>query len=281
MIVNFIQKCTNKENVMFIKKLTLLAMIPLMLAGCQSGPSAQEQAATMVAQTAAAATNTPIPAPTSTPTQVPPTSTITPTSAPTFTSTPTGPLVIKDDFSKKSDIWGKCDKCEWRDGKLFFGPFDPNGNGTYQIFAVVCKACGTHAYFHMAADIAFASGIAGDRAYGVGITVPDEFYAGTGIAPSQYGALAAADYSTNKWVGSKYLHLGVIKPGAATNRVEFNAKPNASGGVDYYAIVNGNTITVLSNITARASTTLKPSIYLGWHSVGISVDNFEYEEIAP
>jgi hypothetical protein len=274
---------------MFIKKLTLLAMIALMLAGCQSGPSAQEQAATMVAQTAAAATNTPIPVPTSIPTQVPPTSTITPTSAPTFTSTPAGPLVIKDDFSKKSDIWGKCDKCEWKDGKLYFGPFPPNGEGWNQLFALICKACGEHTYFHVAVDVTFAEGMAGDRFFGVGATIPEKsdvaagaspykFYAGTGITPFQIGNLEAYDFSANKWTGSRGKLYGAIKPGSATNRVEFTIKPNASGSIEYYAIVNGKTFLVLSN---RSPLTLNPSLYVSWHSVGVTFDNFEFEEIVP
>jgi hypothetical protein len=269
-----------------IKKFVFVIVILVALTGCQlanatpAGPSAKDLAATMVAATAAAipaATDTPVPVPTDTPN--PPT--ITPTSAPTLTSTPAGPLVIKDDFAAKSDIWGKCDKCEWKDGKLYFGPFDPRGNGIDQVFAIVCEACGEHTYFHIAADLTFAAGVAGDREFGVGITAPGEFMGGTGIAPSQFGALEAWDLKTNGWTGSKFIRYGAIKPGAATNRVEFTAKPNASGGTDYYAIVNGKTIVVLSNIIKRSSTGLKPSIYLGWHSVGITVDNFEYEEIVP
>jgi hypothetical protein len=186
--------------------------------------------------------------------------------------------VIKDDFSTKSDIWGACDKCEWKDHRLYFGPFSPRGEGINQIFAIVCEACGEHAYFRMAADLTFADGVAGDRTFGVGLTIPEQFYAGTGIATSQFGGLEAFDFGTNKWTGSKFKLYGAIKPGVATNRVEFAAKPNSAGGTDYYAIVNGKTIVVLSNITDR-STKLKPAIYLGWHSVGIIVDNFEYEEI--
>jgi hypothetical protein len=265
---------------MSFKKLILFTLLAVSLAACQSGPSAQQVAATMVAQTAVAApTATEPPLPTATNTTVPPT--ITPTSAPTLTATPSGPLVIKDDFATKSDIWGKCDKCEWKDGKLYFGPFDPRGNGIDQIFSIVCVACGEHTYFHIAADLTFASGIAGDREFGVGLTAPGEFMSGTGIAPSQLGALEAWDLRAGTWTGSNFKLYGAIKPGAATNRVEFTAKPNANGGVDFYAAVNGKSIVVLSNVIKRSTTGLKPSIYLGWHSVGITVDNFEYDEIVP
>jgi hypothetical protein len=258
------------------KKLVLFAVILVVLLGCQAGLSAQDLAATMVAGTAAAASDTPVPVPSDTP--APPT--ITPTSAPTLTPTPTGPLVIKDDFSTKSDIWGRCDECEWKDNKLYFGPYAPRGEGINQVFAIVCEACGEHPYFRIAADITFADGVAGDRLFGVGLIIPDQFYAGTGIAPSQIGLLDAYDFGINKWTGSPLKRYGAIKPGGATNRVEFAAKPNSSGGTDYYAIVNGKTLVVLPNITDHTEK-LKPCIYLGWHSVGIAVDNFEYEEIVP
>lgn len=268
-------------NTMYLKKFVLLAAILAVLTACQpAGPSAKDLAATMVAQTAVAAppTATPTTAPTET---AAPSPTITPTLAPTKTATPTGPLVIKDDFSTKSDIWGKCDKCEWKDGKLFFGPYTPRGNGIDQIFALVCVACGEHTYFHIAADLTFADGVAGDREFGVGLTAPGEFMAGTGIAPSQLGALEAWDMKTGDWTGSKFQRYGAIKPGAATNRVEFTAKPNSNGGADFYATINGKSVIVLSDIIKRSTTGLKPSIYLGWHTVGISIDNFEYEELVP
>lgn len=263
------------------KKLVLFAVILVVLTACQpAGPSAADLAATTVAsaaQTAAAAppTATPTVAPTETPIPSP---TITATPEPTLTPTPSGPLVIKDDFSKKSDIWGKCDKCEWKDGKLFFGPFAPRGEGINQVFSLACVACGKHTYFRIAVDVTFAAGMAGDRFFGVGGVIPDKFYTGSGITPYQFGCLEAYNFTTNKWSGSKVSRYGAIKPGSATNRVEFIAKPNASGGLDYYQIVNGKTTIVLSN---RESLSLEPSLYLGWHSVGVSFDNFEFEELVP
>ena len=268
---------------MSIKKFVFVMVVLVALTGCQlasatpAGPSAKELAATMVAATAAAiptATNTPAPVPTDTPN--PPT--ITPTSAPTLTSTPAGPLVIKDDFATKSDIWGKCDKCEWKDGKLYMGPFDPKGEGINQVFSIVCEACGEHVYYRIAADITFASGIAGDRFYGVGGVIPDKFYVGSSITPYQFGCLEAYDFTKNNWTGSKVARYGTIKPGAATNHVEFIAKPSSSGSLDYYEIVNGKTIIVLSG---RQSVSLKPALYVSWHSVGVTFDNFEFEELVP
>jgi hypothetical protein len=279
-IKKHIQK--NEENCMHIKKLALFAITLVLLTACQAaGPSAKDLAATTVAdaaKTVEAAPLTATPVPVATETSVPaPTATITPTSAPTLTSTPSGPLTIKDDFSKKSDIWGKCDKCEWKDGKLYLGPFEPKGNGINQLFPIVCEACGEHTYFRIAADITFTSGY-GDRFYGVGGIIPDKFYAGSGISTVQYGALEIVNYGTNKYSGSKATRYGALKPGSATNHVEFLAKPNASGGLDYYEIVNGKKIIVLEN---RQPVSLKPSLYLAWHSVGVTFDNFEFEELVP
>ncbi len=266
---------------MNMKRWVLFTMLMAALSACQlTGPSAKDLAATMVAETAEAMppSATPTIAPTET---TAPTPTITPTSAPTFTSTPTGPLVVKDDFSAKTDIWGACDKCEWKDGKLYFGTFPPRGQGINQVFEMICEACGQHSYFRIAADVAFADGVAGDRVFGVGMIDPGKFYAGTGISTSQVGVLEAYDFETSNWTGSDYQLYGAVNPGVASNRVEFIVKPNKSGGADYYSVVNGKTIIFLSNVTKRAINTLKPAVYLGWHSVGITVDNFEYEELVP
>ena len=268
---------------MFTKKMALFIVVLIALAACQpAGPSAKDLAATTVAD--AAKTQAALP-PTATSTTAPTetavaTSTVTPTVAPTFTATPSGPLVIKDDFESKSDIWGKCDKCEWKDGKLYFGPFPPRGNGIDQLFAVACEACGSHTYFRIAADLTFASGVAGDREFGVGLVKLGEFLVGSGIAPSQFGALEVWNIKDNTFSG-KFKRYSAIKPGALTNRVEFTVKPNAGGGTDYYLTINGKAVSVLSGIVKGSTSSLKPSIYLGWHSVGITVDNFEYEEIVP
>jgi hypothetical protein len=263
------------------KNLLLFALIVALLTACQpAGPSPKDIAATEVAsaaQTEEAAPPTPTntPAPTETPL---PTATITATPEPTLTPTPAGPLTIKDDFASKSDIWGKCDKCEWKDGKLFYGPFEARGQGINQLFPLVCEACGEHSYFRVAVDVAFAAGVGGDRFFGVGGVIPDEFFAGTSITPFQFGCLEAFDFTKNKWSGSKIQRYGSIKPGSAVNRIEFAVKPSASGGYDYYDMVNGKTLIVLSN---REALNLKPALYISWHSVGVTFDNFEFEEIEP
>jgi hypothetical protein len=232
------------------------------------------------------------PAPTLTPTLIPsliptvipkatataiPTLTPIPTDAPTITPTP-GPLVIKDDFSTKSNIWGACDQCQWINGKLLLGPYAPRGSGLNQVFTLICEACGEHPYFRVAADVTFASGYGGDREYGVGGVVPDKYFAGAGISTTSHGILDAFDFATNTWSGSGWKIYNAIKAGAVTNHVEFIVKPDASGSLAYYSIVNGTTIVTLSGQHERP---LKPDLYLAWHSVGVIFDNFEFEEIIP
>jgi len=262
---------------MLTKKLCLLATALLILVGCQTGPSAQDQAGTMVALTAAAipATNTPVPQPSDTP--VPPTVAVTPTT--TLTPTPSGPLVITDDFATQSAIWGKCDKCEWKDGKLYFGPFPPNGDKILdQLNYLLCEACGKHTYYHVSADIAFAAGQAGDRFYGIGGILPGKLLTTAGITPYQFGVIEIVDLKTGDYFGTNVKRYGAIKPGSAVNHLQFDARPNSSGSVDYYEIVNGKTVLYLLGQPTEATIA---ALYFDWHSVGITVDNFEFDEVVP
>ncbi len=257
---------------MSTKKLIVFTLILVGLLGCEAGLSVQDQAATMVAETAAAAPPTELPAPTDT--QAP---SATPTEA--STPTPTGPLVFKDDFSKKTDAWGKCDACEWQDGKLYFGPFPPSGGGASdQIHYLLCKACGEHLYFHASADITFAEGQGGDRTYGLASVVADKFLAGIGITPFQLAGLEKFNFLTGLYEGTKFAFYGAVKPGGATNHVQLDARPNSSGTVDYFGIVNKKTIIFLLDQPAEPS---NAALYFDWHSVGVAVDNFEFEEIVP
>ena len=263
---------------MFTRKLFLLAAALLVImTGCQSGPSAQDQAGTMVALTAAAApaTNTAVPQPSDTP--VPPTVAVTPTTAPT--ATPSGPLVITDDFTTKSAIWGTCGQCEWKDRKLYFGPYTPNGEKAIdQLHLLVCEACGKHTYYRVSADMTFVAGQAGDRFYGFAAIIPGRFISTAGITPYQFGVVEVADLQTGKYTSTPLKQYGAIKPGDAVNHLELDARLNASGTVDYYEMVNGKTIAFLTSPSAETTTV---ALYLGWHSVGITVDNFEFDQVIP
>ncbi len=157
------------------------------------------------------------------------------------------------------------------------GPYKPRGSGINQLFDVICVACGSHAYFRVAADVTYASGQGADRAYGVGGVVPDTYFAGAGVTTYKLGVLDAFDFVTNTWSGSDHQY-SAINGGTATNHVEFDVKPDASGGATYYVIVNGKTLITSAGHPVYQ---LQPDFYLEWHSVGVMFDNFECEELMP
>jgi hypothetical protein len=214
-----------------------------------------------------------LPSATSTPA---PTATATETPLPTSTSTPTGPFVFKDDFSAKTDAWGKCDVCEWKGEKLFFGPVPPKGQGIDQLFWVICEACGEREFFRISADVTWESGQV-DRDFGLVGIIPDKFLVGMGITPLQHGIIETFDFVTGTW-GGNFSKYGAVKPARATNHIEFAVKPGSNGNADWYATVNGKNIVVNYNQTVQP---YQAALYLGWHSVGVSYDNFEYEELVP
>lgn len=260
---------------MSTKKLIPFAVLLVFLIACEAGGlSVQDQAATMVALTAQAAqpSETPLPLPTDT---VAP-----PTLTPTITTTPTpaGPLHIKDDFASETGTWGTCDVCEWKDGKLYFGPSEPKGEGMNQLTYLVCKACGEHTYYRISADVTFFSGQAGDRTYGLMSLFGEKLLIGLGISPYKVAGLESFDFDTEQWGDYQFRIYSAVKPGGATNHLEFDVRPNKAGTVDFAGIVNGKTILVLENQPAQPS---EAGFYLEWHSVGVTFDNFEYEEIVP
>jgi hypothetical protein len=85
---------------MFSNRLIQLGSLAIIMSAgimVSCGPSAEELAVTFVAQTAAAATDTPKPTPTPTPTEIPPTFTPSPSHTPTFTPTPEPQIVFLRD----------------------------------------------------------------------------------------------------------------------------------------------------------------------------------------
>ncbi len=264
------------------RKIMLVIIIGLLLMACQpqAGSSPEDAAATMVALTVAAA---PTDVPTATPTEI---STETPSPLPpvptaTFAPTPTpGPVVFKDDFTVKSDAWANCENCEWKNGALYFGPFDPVGDGLEQLHYALCEACGEHTYYRVAVDVTFASGQAGDRIFGLvaGINA-DQLLYGVGVSPFQWGGFEIYNYKTKTWAVPVISRYTAIKAGHATNRIEIQVKPSFSAGlVDYFVSANGKNIFSLQSQPAELA---KVGLYLEWHSVGVMYDNFEYEEIVP
>jgi len=102
------------------KQITLIALITILMTGCRSGPSALDQAATMVAQTVTAAppTETPLPTFTPLPTDTP---TPAPTSTPDVGATTTAQA--SDVMSELSILVG--DTVPYQDGHLAWQQTEP------------------------------------------------------------------------------------------------------------------------------------------------------------
>jgi hypothetical protein len=269
---------------MSIKKFVLVMVILVALTGCQlvnatpAGPSAQDLAATMVAATAAAippATNTPVPAPTETP--IPPSPTIAPTSAPSLTPTPAGPVIITDDFSSDKGRF-KCDKCEIKDGALYMGPYP--STDSYNAYMAFCADCPVVTDYKMSVDATFAEG-ASDRGFGLLLRENDGNFFDLEIATWQVYAVWHFDskkgvndawkpYTGNGWV------QGGLKAGRQTNHIEVTMKSTESGSTLYIVMNNRSKRTVeLPSGKGRVG------LLVGMHSLGVTFDNFYFEEIRP
>lgn len=269
------------------KKAVLLSVLALTFSvlACQvGGPSAQEMAETMIAETVAAASPTPLP-PTETP--VPPTATITPTLPPTETptitptATPSGPIVYNDDFSTDNKNWKGCVGCRWQDGVLLLGPYEPKGESFDQGHYTICIPCGKKTYFRMAVDATFAEGFT-DRFYGMLIGEGKQYQTIVGISPLQFAIMARLDYDKGMWnlinSSSENVYNTLVKPGKLTNRIEIIMSPAGAGQADLTMKLNGTVSFVAYKIPVEPA---EIGLYLDWHSVGAAYDNFEFEELVP
>jgi hypothetical protein len=270
----------------------------LLLFTTACGPSAEQLAATYVAETSAAASPTPLPTdtplptsthtptltstPTSTPTNTPTnTATALPTNTPTITPTP-GPLFITDDFSEQSDIWGECPGCVWSSGKLHVGPYDP-GDTENDTHPVICEACGEKEYYRIAVDVAFEQGYS-DR--GFGLLIGDNDYYFTDLEISTLFQTCIVWRYDYKLFGWKLLNrdinnvlTGLVAPSYSNNHLEVTVRPSGQEGrADYYIKINGTTLFVLYTQIQDPS---RVGLVVGYHSIGVAFDNFEFEEIVP
>jgi len=271
---------------MSIKKFVLVMAILVALTGCQlvnitpAGPSPKDLAATMVAQTEAAmpaASNTPVPVPTATDTPNPPT--ITPTSAPTLTPTPAGPVVISDDFSSDAGRF-KCDLCVIKDGVLHMGPWP--ASDSVKAYYAICTDCPIVTDYKMTVDATFAEG-ASDRGFGLLLRENDGTFIDLEIATWQvYGVWHFDATKGNSWSAWDKSYtpggwvMGGLKAGRQTNHIEVSMKSTESGSTLYI------------NMNNRAKRTIElPSgkgqvgLIIGMHSLGVTFDNFTFEEIRP
>ncbi len=249
--------------------IAIIVLLAILLPGCQT--SNQQQNAVTSAPSEVVATQIP-----PTETSAPPTDTPVPTHTPLPTATP-GPIVIRDDFSSQTDNWGDCEKCEWKDGALLFGPYPPR-SGADQIFYVICNTCGVHTYYRVSVDVTFFEGY-GDRTFGVmaGLTEDKDLIAAGTVSTFKDALYEAFNYSTKQWVSGTFKHFNAVGAGRATNRIVVEIKPASDpGSADINVSVNETTVISLLDQPVEPSWA---GLYLGWHTVGASYDNFEYEEI--
>lgn len=204
------------------------------------------------------------------------------TPAPTNTPRPTStPEVrkIEDDFAARSEIWGECENCVWEDGILLFGPYPPKGSGQDQIFYVICEACGEHSFYRVAADVSYSEGYGADRTFGILAGLQSNGFLGAGtITTSQHALYETFDFGTKRWGGTEFNTFVAVRPGRATNRIEVTISPSGSPNrADIVVSVNGSIVIQLWDQPVQAS---KAGLYLGWHSIGVVFDNFDYEVLA-
>lgn len=248
-----------------------LLLLVLVMGACSSSP--QPTTATSwfdESETEPPPSATPVPA---TETPLP-----TRTDTPEPTPSPTPRIVkLQDDFTSRSEIWGECENCEWEEGRLIFGPFPPHGTGQDQIFYVFCEACGENKYYRVAADVTYIEGYGGDRTFGIlaGLGINDILAAGT-VSTSQHNLYETFDLTTKRWGGTPFRVYGAVASGYGTNRIEVTIRPAKShGGADITIAVNGRNLILLYDQKVMPS---KVGLYLGWHSIGVAFDNFEYEQ---
>ncbi len=247
--------------------------------------SPEDIASTMVAETSvaeeaapqatiikpAASTNTPLP-PTESPIPPPPTQTNTPAPTPT-----PGPILLSDDFSQPSDIWGECEICSWEEGALRMGPADLSGAGEQHI--IICEACGLPINYKMGIDVTFLDGPSEPgRGYGVAVKVNEEMMMIFEINPFQTADLWQYDFQDNYWDWVTGRWTGAIRTGSQTNRVEVEVIPSGVGKSDVYLKINGTTVAVAW--TREAAPGLVGLTIYG-HVMEIAFDNFTFEELEP
>jgi hypothetical protein len=280
-----------RGDVMSIKKFVLIMAILVALTGCQLGAtpigiSANELAATMIAQTATAAspatspaTDAPMPIlPTETPAPPALVPTITTTSEPTLTAAPLGLLTFKDDFAKEDQVAWECTKCAWQDGALVLGPYDPGTNLSNSLNYNICKACGAHIYYHFKVEANFIEGQV-DRYFGViaGI-VEKESAIYLGISPWQFYTIRYYNFPTKDVKDLSSKQSWMVKASRGTNTFEVDAKPDNKGTVNYVFTLNGNRLYTLSG---KPATPTMVGLGMSFHAVTVAYDNFEYEEVVP
>ncbi len=227
-------------------------------------------------------TFTPTQMPTSTPTETP---TLTPsplpTDTPTITPTP-GPFTFFDDFSQAGSISRySCDKCVVQDGGLFFGPFEPQDNLGEQFRMVICEVCGAHTHYRVSVDATYQDGPT-DRFFGLVALVKGDkpnLNRAVYLGISTWQVYVVRDYNYKIGVLNDLSSdlSGYLYPGRNTNHIVIEVKPSSRDGfVDVYFTVNNGLLYILYLQPAEETFA---GMGMSFHSMTVSFDNFQYEEI--
>ena len=240
------------------------------LLGVESGPTVEQLASTMVAETAAATTagaEMQEENPTQPPAEQPATSTVAPSPAPTAT---TGPLSLEDDFSTDTGYWD-CDQCEIENGRLRFGPYPVSG--AFAQHTVICTACGMVTNYQMSVDVTFGDGPS-ERGYGLLVRGCEDYWLTFEITPWQDLDFWRYETDSIEWTWVNGIFAGVVRPGRQTNSIEVEVTTSPSGGTDVALSVNGKTPMVIFN---QASEPGVVGLTLYGHGVELYFDNFEFK----
>jgi hypothetical protein len=248
--------------------------------GCSGAELEPELLAlTIVAQTSSASTPRPSPSRTPAPSATPP---VTPTAMPPTaspTASPTlGPIVFMDDFAESSENWLNCRGCEWADGRLLMGPYPPGA--TIERSSTACGPCADSSRFRIAVDVTHVEGQT-DRGYGLGFWWDEQGLWSFEISPLflltvgfRYDLIADTVEITNP--NPEQLLSGLVKPGYATNRLEIRVEPAGADTADVYFRVNDRNAFVLYNRPLRTG---RVGLVVGFHSIRVAFDNFEFEQL--
>jgi len=271
--------------------LTILLVLSILSAACDTGPSPQELAATYAVETSVAAqgqtetaialpTDTPTITPSSTPTEtsIPtetPTATRTrrPTNTPTITRTP-GPFSYFDNFSSQSEGWPSCDGCVWQNGTLVMGPYDPSS-----FFHVnICMGCGANIYYRVAVDVTFIDGEV-DRTFGIifGENSENAYY--LGISPWGAYTVERYDFAGSYWTTVNSAFSGSVVGSYGTNHIEVLVQPSTtSANAEYWIYLNGD---LILTIYSRPISESQVGLAMNYHAQVVAFDNWEYVVIEP
>jgi hypothetical protein len=267
-----------------MKKLFIILFASsIVLAGCGQATPDANAINTAIAQTAAAEspklelTDTLVPPPVATEippteTELPPTDTLVPAITPT-----SGPIYVTDDFSSDTGIWSGCDECEWKGGALIMGPYPASNRA--DAYYTICEPCGVTSNYRMAVDATFYEG-ASDRGFGFLVYLADDYYVTFELATWQVAGLFKYEPGTMAWSELiPWQWKGFINPGRQTNRIEIIVQDSQSiGKSDITIKINGKVLALYSGIGIEPTVV---GLEVGWHSIGIAFDNFEFEELEP